>query len=279
VPISHLAQELVRFDTQALQNPEISGVEYQQGTLMGYEVREYLLEKWGRKCAYCGASDKALQIEHIVPKSRGGSNRVSNLTIACARCNQDKGTKTAAEFGYPQIQAQAKKPLRDAAAINATRRALFERLKQTGLPLELGTGSRTKFNRIQQGYPKRHWLDAVCVGESGKQVFVSDNLQPLQIKAIGHGSRQMCRMDRFGFPRTKPKQFKRVNGFQTGDIVQVVITAGQKIGTYVGRVAVRATGNFNISTSTGTIQGISWKYCQLLQGADGYAYSFISAMD
>jgi 5-methylcytosine-specific restriction endonuclease McrA len=279
VPISHLAQELVRFDTQALQNPEISGVEYQQGTLMGYEVREYLLEKWGRKCAYCGASDKALQIEHIVPKSRGGSNRVSNLTIACARCNQDKGTKTAAEFGYPQIQAQAKKPLRDAAAINATRRALFERLKQTGLPLELGTGSRTKFNRIQQGYPKSHWLDAVCVGESGKQVFVSDNLQPLQIKAIGHGSRQMCRMDRFGFPRTKPKQFKRVNGFQTGDIVQVVITAGQKIGTYVGRVAVRATGNFNISTSTGTIQGISWKYCQLLQGADGYAYSFISAMD
>jgi len=34
------------FDTQKLQNPEISGVEYQQGELFGYEVREYLLEKW-----------------------------------------------------------------------------------------------------------------------------------------------------------------------------------------------------------------------------------------
>ncbi|NEO55135.1 MAG: HNH endonuclease [Okeania sp. SIO3B5] len=51
-PITGISQELVRFDTQKLENPEISGVEYQQGTLYGYEVREYLLEKWHRKCAY-----------------------------------------------------------------------------------------------------------------------------------------------------------------------------------------------------------------------------------
>ena len=31
-----------------MENAEISGVEYQQGELQGYEVREYLLEKWGR---------------------------------------------------------------------------------------------------------------------------------------------------------------------------------------------------------------------------------------
>src|SRR5579863_2887476 len=49
-PVSEIALELVRFDTQALQNPEISGVEYQQGELIGYEVREYLLVKWGRQC-------------------------------------------------------------------------------------------------------------------------------------------------------------------------------------------------------------------------------------
>ena len=52
-PVAAISQELVRFDTQILQTPEISGVEYQQGTLAGYEVREYLLEKWGRRCAYC----------------------------------------------------------------------------------------------------------------------------------------------------------------------------------------------------------------------------------
>ncbi len=53
VPLAVISQELVKFDTLAIQNPEISGVGYQQGELAGYEIREYLLEKWGRKCAYC----------------------------------------------------------------------------------------------------------------------------------------------------------------------------------------------------------------------------------
>ena len=77
--IKEIALELVRFDTQKINNPEISGTEYQQGTLYGYEVREYLLEKWSRKCAYCGTENTPLEVEHIHPKSRGGSDKVSNL--------------------------------------------------------------------------------------------------------------------------------------------------------------------------------------------------------
>lgn len=273
VPISHLAQELMRFDMQQMENAEISGVEYQQGELQGYEVREYLLEKWGRTCAYCGAMNVPLEVEHIVPKSRDGSNRVSNLTLACTPCNQRKGSQTALEFGFSKIQAQAKRPMRDAAVVNATRRSLFERLSATGYDLEVGTGGRTKFNRISQDYPKTYWLDAVCVGESGTDVFVGKGIQPLLIKAMGRGSRQMCRMDKYGFPRTKPKQFKLVKGFQTGDMVKAVVTSGKKVGTYIGRVAVRASGSFDIKTSSDTIQGIGYKYCQLIQRGDGYAYA------
>jgi len=89
-PVVAISSELVRFDMQKMQNPEISGLEYQQGTLFGCEIREYLLEKWQRTCAYCDAKDVPLQIEHITPKARGGSNRVSNLTLACQCCNQKK---------------------------------------------------------------------------------------------------------------------------------------------------------------------------------------------
>ncbi len=142
--------ELVRFDMQKMLNPEVSGVEYQQGELFGYEVREYLLEKFNRKCAYCGKTDVPLQVEHIIPEARGGSNRVSNLTIACEPCNQKKGSQTAEEFGHPEVQAQAKKPLKEAAAVNATRWKLYETLKATGLPVEVGSGSLTKFNRIKR---------------------------------------------------------------------------------------------------------------------------------
>ena len=90
-PVTSIACEVVRFDTQALENPEIAGAEYQQGTLAGYEARECLLEKWGRKCAYCGATDTPLQIDHVRPKASGGSDRVSNLALACRSCNQAKG--------------------------------------------------------------------------------------------------------------------------------------------------------------------------------------------
>ena len=89
-PIVGAQVETVRFDLQKLMNPEISGIAYQQGTLAGYELREYLLEKFHRTCAYCGQQNVPLQIEHIQPKARGGSDRVSNLTLACGPCNQKR---------------------------------------------------------------------------------------------------------------------------------------------------------------------------------------------
>ena len=73
-----------------MQNPEISGIEYQQGTLQGYEIREYLLEKFGRKCCYCGKENIPLEIEHIIPKSRGGTNRIDNLCLACMNVTKRK---------------------------------------------------------------------------------------------------------------------------------------------------------------------------------------------
>ena len=271
-PVTTIAQELVKFDMQLLRNPEISGIEYQQGELQGYEVREWLLEKWQRTCAYCGKSNCPLEVEHIVPRSRGGSNGVGNLTLACHDCNQAKGTQTAAEFGHPNLHAQARTPLKDATAVNATRWALYERLAAIGLPLQTGSGGRTKFNRIQQGYPKEHWIDAACVGTSGQRVYVDLKHRPLWIEATGRGSRQMCRMDRFGFPRTGAKAAKRVHGFQTGDLIKAVVTQGKKRGTYVGRVAIRSSGSFNVTTEQGTVQGIGHRSCHLIQHTDGYAY-------
>jgi 5-methylcytosine-specific restriction endonuclease McrA len=276
-PIVALSQELVRFDLQQLESPEISGVEYQHGELQGYEVREYLLEKWGRKCAYCGVEPVPLEIEHIVPKSAGGSNKISNLTLACRPCNQKKGNQSIEVFLakqpdlFKKVREQAKKPLKDAAAMNSTRWALAKSLKNTGLPVELASGGRTKFNRIRLDIPKSHVLDAACVGVVNS---VQDWDKPtLEIKCTGRGSYQRTRLDKFGFPRGYLMRSKSVFGFQTGDIVRAVVTKGKKVGKYVGRVAIRASGSFNITTLTETIQGISYKYCQIISRNDGYGYS------
>jgi hypothetical protein len=256
-PIGALSLALVKFDMQKLEHPEISGVEFQQGTLAGYEVREYLLEKVGRKCASWHATNVRLQVEHIVPKARDGSNRVSNLTIACKPCNDAKGTRTAAEFGYPEIQAQAKAPLRDAAAVNATRWALYRKLAAQGLPVETGAGGRTKWNRTMRDLPKSHWTDAVCVGESTPQRLRVGGVMPVLITAMGRHSRQMCRTNACGFPDKAPKASSVVGGLRTGDLVRAVVLASSvKAGVYVGRLAVRASGSGNVKTAHETIEGI-----------------------
>ncbi len=266
-PIGTLSLELVRFDTQQMQNAEIRGVEYRQGELAGYEVREYLLEKWGQRCAYCGVTGVPLEVEHIIPRSRGGSNRVSNLTLACHSCNETKGARTAAEYGYPQIQSQARQSLRDAAAVNSTRWALYGALQATGLTVETGSGSLTKYNRMTRELPKTHWLDAACVGESTPPVLETTGIVVLQITATGHGRRQMCGPDKYGFPIRHRRRQKRHFGFATGDMVQAVVPRGKYPGTYVGRVAVRATGSFRV----GRVD-VSHRYCRLLMRADGYSY-------
>ena len=277
-PVTGLAQELVRFDMQAMDNPEIAGVEYQRGELAGYEVREYLLEKWRRTCAYCGAKNVALQIEHIQPRSRGGSDRVSNLTLACVLCNRKKGAQTVDIFledkpdTLKRIRAQAKAPLKDATAVNATRKALFDALEDTGLPVETGSGGLTKYNRARLGIPKTHALDAACAGQV--DALQSWRRPTLAIKATGRGSYQRTRLDRFGFPRGYLTRQKRIHGVQTGDRVVAGVPTGKKAGVHIGRVAVRASGSFNIQTAQGVVQGISHRHCRVLQRADGYGYSF-----
>ncbi|NEO71390.1 RNA-guided endonuclease IscB [Moorena sp. SIO3H5] len=276
-PVAGISQELVRFDTQKLQNPEISGIEYQQGTLYGYELREYLLEKWNRKCAYCGATGIQLEIEHIKPKSKGGSDRASNLTIACHPCNQAKSNQDIELFLslkpsiLKRILSQAKRPLVDAASVNSTRWKLYHELKSIGLPVEVGSGGLTKFNRCRQNLPKTHWLDAANVGKV--ETLIVEVTHPLIITAKGHGTRQLCRTNKYGFPIRHCSRIKFHKGFQTGDIVRAVVTKGKKVGTYVGRVATRKSGSFNISTKLGLVQGISHKYCQFIHRKDGYAYT------
>ena len=214
--VSALSMELVRFDTQQMDNPEISGVEYSQGTLAGFEQREYILEKWGRKCAYCDAKDVPLNLDHIHSRANGGSNRESNLTLACIPCNQKKGAMLIELFLAKQperlqrILSKTKTSLKDVSAVNSTRLALYNALKETGLPVETSTGGKTKWNRSRLAIPKTHALDAICVGNVES---VTNWQRPvLKIKAMGRGCYQRTRLTAYGFPRGYLPRTKQVFG-------------------------------------------------------------------
>ncbi|MDJ0741966.1 MAG: RNA-guided endonuclease IscB [Xenococcaceae cyanobacterium MO_167.B27] len=268
-PVSSIAVELVRFDNQKLETPEISGVEYQQGELLGYEVREYLLQKWGRKCTYCSKENVPLQIEHIVPKAKNGSNRVSNLCLACQGCNQKKGTQSIEQFLVKKpsllktILSQAKKPLRDAHAVNATRWRLFDELKKTGLPVTTGTGGETKFNRQKFGLEKTHFYDAACVGQVENLEILSN--QPLIITGKGHGGRQKAALNKYGYPiRYNP--LKPIKGWQSGDMA--VDDQG-----CLGRVNPRSLSNsFNFTVLGQKAKSIHVNKLRRVHQKDGYTY-------
>ncbi len=225
VPVSRVNVEVGSFDTQKMQHPEVSGLQYQYGELHGYQIREYLLAKWKRHCVYCGATGTPLQIEHVVPVARGGSSRVSNLTLACDACNKRKGVQTAAEFGYPEVQAQAKQPLKDAAHVSSLKTSVVQELRAHFGATEVAEtyGYATSYQRIQVlGLPKTHTNDAVAIACAVGEVVKPAETVHL-MRCVPRGQYQ-----RFNGPRSEHKCWsaRKVRGFKLYELVNVKGAAG-----------------------------------------------------
>jgi len=256
LPITKVVVEVASFDTQKMQNPEINGVEYHQGELQGYEIREYLLEKWKRKCAYCGKSNIALEVEHIIPKSKGGSDRVSNLTISCHECNQQKGNKTAAEFGHPGIQKKAQETLKAAAFMNNIRWKLVNHLK-----CDWTYGSITKHNRTKLGLEKSHINDAFVI--AGGTTHERNGII-YKGKQVRRQNRSLYKANLLKGGRSKRNTVKEVKGFRRFDKVLF-----EGIACFI--YGLRSRGYFDLRDIEGKKlwSSVSYKKLRLLERARG----------
>ena len=166
-----------------------------------------------------------------------------------------------------------KKLPRDAAIVQYARNYTIKEISKIIPDTTTHDAWMTAYNKDKLGLPKQHYYDALSVGEiPSKFNFLTDKV--LQISAKGRGSRQMCSMNKYGFPRTSAKASKSVEGFQTGDMVKAVVTKGSKIGEYLGRVAVRSKRSFDIKTKSGLVKDIGYRYCHLIQRGDGYLYNY-----
>ena len=271
--------EHVSFDVaQMTAGTNLIGTAYQQGPLYDTNLREFVFSKTNGQCSYCGA--KAEEIDHIVPRANGGTNSTHNLTPACRSCNEKKSNLSLKDFGklmnkdYSHLEP--KKLPKHAAIVQAARNYTIRKIKDI-IPNTISYASwMTKYNRDKLGLPKEHYYDALSVGNVASYKFFTNKI--LVISAKGRGSRQMCRVDKFGFPRTSPKGSKLVEGFQSGDMVKAIVPKGLKRGEYLGKVAVRSSGKFDIQikikTKTKTIEGIGHKYCHIIQRGDGYLYNY-----
>ena len=238
-PITRLAYEDVKFDTQLMENPKTHGILYQQGTLHGYELREYLLERDKRKCRYCGKGERPLEVDHIQPKSKEGSSRPANLTMACRPCNQKKGNlvgealkAACGEDFAKKVEAARRRAattrLTDVAAVNTIRWKIYETLEATGLDVCPGTGGKTAYHRNLAGLPKTHYYDAAsvaCIPKHPTQLSVQ------VIQAIGYGRRDNIGkkfvMKAPGFVLPSEKKAESA-GFRKFDAVEMTKADGTK---------------------------------------------------
>ena len=206
-PVRFVRVETARFDTQVMQDAEISGAEYQRGDLTGWQLRSYVFNRDGRRCAYCdNTKAERYETDHIVPRSRGGANRVSNLVVCCQDYNIEKDSRPVEEFlsdrpaRLAAVRRIQRAGLADASQMNIIVPELLRRLEQMGMPVTSHDAYTTSWTRSRLEVPKTHVNDALCVGVPDSLVYLPS--RKVLVRAVGHGDRQMLRpADRHGNPR------------------------------------------------------------------------------
>lgn len=90
LPITNIVVETTSFDIQKINNPSISGSEYQQGEQLDFfNVREYVLFRDNHTCQHCKgkSKDKVLNVHHIESR-KTGSDSPNNLITLCETCHK-----------------------------------------------------------------------------------------------------------------------------------------------------------------------------------------------
>ncbi|MGK0289788.1 MAG: hypothetical protein ACI86H_001234 [bacterium] len=167
LPIKTFILEKANFDMARLNNPDIAGVLYQQGALLGYEnLKMYVKARDGHKCQCPGCTNKAkeiiLQVHHIGFWKKDRTNRVSNLLTVCTKCHSPANHQPSVKlYGLKPVQ----KKLNSATIINIVVKRIIERFDP-----EVTFGYVTKLSRLEQGLEKTHKNDAFVIGGGKSQV-------------------------------------------------------------------------------------------------------------
>ena len=293
-PIRHVRVETAVLDTQLMQDAEIAGVQYQEGNLLRWQLRSYVFHRDRRKCAYCSSTRKdRYELDHIVPKTHGGADRVSNLVVACRECNAEKSNTSVAIFladkpaRLAAIRRIQRSPLSGAAHLNVILPELLRRLEATGFSVSAHDSYTTSYTRRRLGLSKTHANDALCLGQPHSLGLLPHHT--LVIQATGHGDRQMLRpLNRHGNPRGRgyrdycalPRQKqgytncpghrdprRRLDGIASGDLVRF---SHPKHGVLTGHGALDKRKNRVSLIHNGMPVSVRTKSTRLLARNHGY---------
>jgi len=159
LPISKIIVEVASFDIQKIKHPDIQGKEYQQGEQLDFwNIREYVLFRDNHTCQHCKgkSKDKILNVHHIQSRKIGGDSP-NNLITLCETCH-NKYHK-----GKIELNIKRGKAFKDATFMGIMRWSFYNRLKEFYPNVSMTYGYLTKNTRIENGLPKEHRIDALCI--------------------------------------------------------------------------------------------------------------------
>lgn len=256
LPISNIIIEVASFDIQKIKNPDIQGVEYQQGEQLGFwNVREYVLFRDNHVCQCCKgkSKDKILNVHHIESRKTGGDSP-NNLITLCETCHQ--------KYHKGELNVSLKrntKSLRNEALMNSTRWILYKKIKEIYPNCKLTYGYITKNKRIKNNLPKTHAVDAFCISNN----LSAERLNYYyQYKCMRNHNRQIHKIQIYKGNVRKPHNLgKYVKGFQAFDKVKILNI--DMVGFIKAR---RVRGVFTISDIYGNaFKDVSYKKIKLLE--------------
>lgn len=254
LPITNIVVEIASFDIQKINNPIISGSEYQQGEQLDFfNVREYVLFRDNHTCQHCKGKnkDKVLNVHHIESRKTGGDSP-KNLITLCETCHK------AYHRGEFELNVKRGKSFRDAAFMGIMRWSFYDRIKNIYPNVSMTFGYITKNTRITNNLPKDHYVDARCI--SGNPVAKPLGYYFYQ-KKVRCQNRQIHKANFLKGGRKKLNQAPfLVKGFRLFDLVEY-----QNDLYYIfGR---RSNGSFDIRKLDGTKVNkgsINCKYLRLI---------------
>jgi hypothetical protein len=209
LPITKIYIEVAAFDIQKIKNPEISGIEYQNGVQKDcWNAREYVLHRDNHTCQHCKGKSKDLILEthHIISRQIGG-DAPDNLLTLCKTCH-DKVSN-----GKLKLDVKILKGFKPETFMSIVRWKLVNMLKDAGNIVNHTYGYITKFDRIALCLEKSHCTDAFVIAGGTMQDRSSITFL---IKQVRKCNRKLFKGDRSHIKNTAARI---IHGFQRFDKV------------------------------------------------------------
>jgi len=166
LPVTKIVIEIAPFDTHKIVNPDVEGIQYQEGPQKSFsDVREYCLWRAGYKSELSGKKG-ILEVHHIIPRSKGGTDNPSNLIVLTA---EEHKALHEGKIKIPRSKLEKVRILKDASHVSTIGWHIVNRLKQQ-YDVGITFGSITKSKRIEMGLEKTHRNDAFVIADGNKNI-------------------------------------------------------------------------------------------------------------